>query len=92
MRHMFQVPVVAVFLSVVLALSAENRLLAAEPSPPAAKPAPQKQNTMTLLIDNLALKPTTPQKAPTVMEKLKTLGTLLGRASTSPSIWSRTTA
>ena len=34
---------------------------------------------MTLLIDNLELKPG-PQKAPTVMEKLKTLGTLLGRA------------
>ena len=43
MRHMFQVPVVAVFLSLALALSAESRLLAAEPAPPAAKPARRRK-------------------------------------------------
>jgi hypothetical protein len=72
MRHTFQVPVVAVFLS--LALSAGGRLFAAEPPATSAKP-PQ---TATLSFSTVAVE-AAPQKSPTIMEKLKTLGALLGR-------------
>ncbi|MGO9115060.1 MAG: hypothetical protein ACLP9L_38095 [Thermoguttaceae bacterium] len=87
MRHTFQAHVVAVILSVAAALSADNRLLAAEPaakpSHPSTKPSvPGPSNKPDLLHAFNPQRPgvLSPQAAATAMEKLRTLGALLGRA------------
>jgi hypothetical protein len=99
MRHTFQVPLAAIFLSLDLVLSAGTRLFAAEPAKPstakpsataappasssaAAKPAPAldlSNLTLRAFISPGDAKPAA-QKAPTTLDKLKTLGSLLSRA------------
>ena len=104
MRHTFQVQVIAVLLTAATVLATDHRLFAAGPTPPSTTKPSYPSTTTPGPIDRAymlhpympqgpspAMPMLSPQNMAAAMEKLRSLGTQIGRASMSPFVCYRAT-